>query len=196
MEWSWIKGTMGAIEQLTTLRIVRVTVRTGASRLVWVGWVVEVDVLQASGASLVTWLSSHRNGRIIIPVNDDIMSPPNRQIVKESLEILRSIESDGLLGVNGRDLVHVEDLHVVSHGFRANDGEVVEYTDLAPRRTERVLGWQASEVSEFSLLVNFDESGSGVLPDQCDLAALGPDPTPYRRTSPVRVTGVSLAAAH
>jgi hypothetical protein len=187
---------MGKMAQLTTLRVMRVAVRTGASRLVGVGRVVEVDVLQASSARLVSGLRSHRNGAVIIPVNDDIMSPPNRQIVKETLEILRSIESDGLLGINGRDLVHVEDLNVVAHGFRADDGEVVEHADLAPRRAERVLGWQTSEVGEFALLVDFDESRSGVLPDQCDLAALGPNPTPYRRASPVRVTRIGLAAAH
>jgi hypothetical protein len=153
-------GTMG---QLTTLRIVRVPIRTGAPRLVRVSRVVEVDILQTSGASLVTRLRANCNSILVVPVNDNVVSPSDRQIVKESLKILGSVEGDRLAGVDGRDLVHVEDLDVVANGFRADDGEVVENTDLAPGRAERVLSWQTSEVGEFALFVDFDECRAGVL---------------------------------
>jgi hypothetical protein len=149
--------------QLTTLRIMRVSISTGASRLVGFSRIVKVDVLQASSASLVPRLRSHRNGILIIPVNDNVVSPSDRQIVKESFKVLGSVESDGLAGVNGRDLVHVEDLDVVAHGFGADDGEVVEHADLAPGRAEGVLSWQAAKVSEFALFVDFDEGCAGVL---------------------------------
>jgi len=141
----------------------RVSISTGAARLVGVTRVVEVDVFQTSSASLVTRLRADCNRILVIPVNDNVVSPSDRQIVKESLEVLGSVESDGLAGVDGRDLVHVEDLDVVAYGFGADDGEVVEHADLAPGRAERVLGWQTSEVSEFTLFVDFDEGCAGVL---------------------------------
>jgi hypothetical protein len=141
----------------------RVPIRTSTTRLVRVSRIVKIDVLQPSSASLVPRLRSHRNGILVVPVNDNIVSPSDRQIVKESLEVLGSVESDGLAGVNGRDLVHVEDLDVVAHGFGADDGEVVEHADLAPGRAEGVLGWQAAEVGEFALFVDFDEGCAGVL---------------------------------
>jgi hypothetical protein len=141
----------------------RVPISTSTARLVRVSRIVEVNVLQPSSASLVPRLRSHRNRILVVPVNDNIVSPPDRQIVKESLEVLGRVESDGLAGVNGRDLVHVEDLDVVTHGFGADDGEVVEHADLAPGRAEGVLGWQAAEVGEFALFVDFDEGCTGVL---------------------------------
>ena len=119
-------------KQLTALRIMRITVRAGTPRLVGILRVVKVDVLQASGASLVTGLGSHCDSAVIVPVDDDIVGPTDRQIIKESLQILRSVKGDGLLGVNGGDLVHVENLNVVAHSLRADDGEVVEHTDLTP----------------------------------------------------------------
>ena len=109
-------------KQLTALRIMRITVRAGTPRLVGILRVVKVDVLQASGASLVTGLGSHCDSAVIVPVDDDIVGPTDRQIIKESLQILRSVKGDGLLGVNGRDLVHVEDLDIVANSFRADDG--------------------------------------------------------------------------
>jgi hypothetical protein len=95
----------------------RVSIRTGAPRLVRVSRVVEVDILQTSGASLVTRLRANCNSILVVPVDDNVVSPSDRQIVKESIKILGSVESDRLARVDGRDLVHVKDLDVMANGF-------------------------------------------------------------------------------
>jgi hypothetical protein len=60
----------------------RVPIRTSTTRLVGVGRIIKVDILQPSSASLVPRLRSHRNGILVVPVNDNIVSPSDWQIVK------------------------------------------------------------------------------------------------------------------
>ena len=50
-----------------------VAVGAGTTRLVWVGWIVEIDVFQTGGASLVTRLSTDSNGILVVPINDDLV---------------------------------------------------------------------------------------------------------------------------
>ena len=94
-----------------------------------------------------------------------IMKNRRLTVVKKSLEVLSLVESDGAVRVNGRDLVHIKDLHVVPDRFRSNDGEVVEYADFTPRGADRILSWQTSEVGEFPPIVDLYERGASVLPD-------------------------------
>lgn len=54
------------------LGVVCVSVGTSTARLVRVGWVVKVDVLQTSSAGLVAGLGTDSNGVLVVPVNDDL----------------------------------------------------------------------------------------------------------------------------
>lgn len=106
------------------------------------------------------------------------MRTTDRKVIKETREVGLLVESLRLLGINSSDLVQVKHLDIVTNSLRTNDGIVVEHTNFAPGRTQRILSWQTSEVGELALFVDLDKCSAGVLSDQSDLAAFWTDPAP------------------
>jgi hypothetical protein len=62
----------GHYSHITYLCVMCIPVRARTARLVRIRWIVEVDVLQASGACLVTGLGANSNGVLVVPVDDDL----------------------------------------------------------------------------------------------------------------------------
>lgn len=157
-----------------TLSIVSVAVGARTTWLVRRGRVVEVNVLEAGSACLVTRLGADSDGVFVVPVDGDIMSAANGQIAEQTDKVYRLVEGDRAAWIDVSHFVHVEDLHIVANVPRADDGKVVEHENLTPRRADGFLGGQTAEIDQFALLVDFNESRFGVLADESELATLRP----------------------
>lgn len=75
-----VAATVAAVGAVVgnTLSVVDVAVLASTAGSGGLARVLEVDVLQTSGASLVAGLSTNGNGVLVIPVDDDVMGATNR----------------------------------------------------------------------------------------------------------------------
>jgi hypothetical protein len=61
-----------------------------------------------------------------------VVRAADRKVVEQTRKVSLLVEGLRLLRVDSSDLVQVKHLNVVANSLRANDGIVVEHTDLTP----------------------------------------------------------------
>lgn len=140
---------------LEALRIVDVSILglvAGREGLRRVG---EIDEDHAALESAVAGGGADGDSVLEVGVDNDIVGAADGELAEDTRAVLNRVEGVRLLPrLDLKELVEVEDLDVVVHGFGANDGEVVEDADLAPD-----LGLRAGGVGETAEIVEFAVGG-------------------------------------
>lgn len=140
------------------LRIVHVAITSGTPRGGGVRRISHVDEDESSAAGqvvpvphgLVAADRPSSNGIPELLVHDDVVRPPDGQLVKVPREVL--LREDGrAVRVEVEQLLHVEDLHAVLDGLGADDYQVAEGPDLPPPRADGVVLREPAEVDQLAL---------------------------------------------
>ena len=119
------------------------------------GRVAQINEDQASLLGAVPGGGTDGNGVLEVVVDDNVVGTADGELLEETSKILDRVKGLGLLGgLDVQQLAHVEDLDVVVLGLGANDGVVVENTDLTPN-----LGFRAGGVGETTEIVETSVTG-------------------------------------
>ena len=160
-----------------TLGVVNVSVLASTTGRGWLAGVLEVNVLETSLAGLVSGLSTDSEDVLVIPVNNNVVGAADGQFIPQTNEVGLGVECLGSLWVDIQELLHVEDLNVVTNGLGADDDIVVQYANLAPSRTHTLCG-ETTHVLDLTVLENLNERSTGELAYNTELAAVASGPAP------------------
>lgn len=167
------------------LGIVDVTITSSTPRGGGVRRISHVDEDQSSPAGqvvpvphgLVATDGPSSNGIPELLVHDNVVRPPDGQLVKVAREVLLG-EDGRAVRVQVEQLLHVEDLHAVLDGLGADNDQVAEGPDFPPPRADGVVLREAAEVDQLALRGYLGEGGPVVLADGDELAPVLGRPSP------------------
>lgn len=150
-----------------------------------VSWIRHVDEDQSSSArkvvsvphGLVATDRPSRDSVSQLLVHNDVVRPPDGQLVEVSSEIILC-EDSWALWVQVKKLLHIEDLDAMLDSLGADDYYIAERPDLSPPRPDGVVLGKPAEVDQLSLRGDLCEGCSIVLANCNEFAAVLRGPSP------------------